>query len=41
MSPFALSLAMGVAEIVKKGSLTDLRLEMPPGGVHPLEKAFE
>lgn len=41
MSPLAFSLVMGEGEIVKKDSLTDRRLEMPSGGAHPLEKAFE
>lgn len=33
--------SVGEGEIVKKGSLTDLRFEMPSGDMHPLEKAFE
>lgn len=41
VSPLAFSLVVGEGKIVKKGSLTDLRLEMPPGVSHPLEKAFE
>lgn len=41
VSPLAFSLVVGEGEIVKKGSLTDLRLEMPSGVAHPLEKAFE
>jgi len=32
---------MEEGEIVRKGSLTDLRLEMPSGCAHPLEKAFD
>lgn len=41
MSPLAFSLVVREGEVVKKGSLTDLRLEMPSGGAHRLEKAFE
>lgn len=41
MSPLAFSLVVAEEEIVKKGSLTDLRLEMPSGCTHTLEKAFE